>query len=320
MQSPDTMFKVLDQDTWPSHQELNLNESQFEAYQLALTHEFAVIQGPPGTGKTYLGVKVAQTLIENLSNGTKDKCLMLIICYTNHALDQFLEHILKITSSIVRIGGQSKNEAMEKISLNTLRRAPQKKNYSAMNLFHSEKRNLKTIMVQLQAAQKQIESLSSGILTYDSMCEFVPEATSLRGHGVGNGEDKLLLMWLLDNVDYEVDNNIDAILEGDDADFQHNPIDNSEDDNERTAVISDDLTSEINELDINGIEVSTTFMLHDAEQKIKRLASHYRKSVNTQERRVLEDEIRELHYIKSVFLVKFYINKHILIMQLNCWK
>ena len=49
---------VLNPASWPSAEDLELDESQFKALQLALTKEFAVIQGPPGTGKTYIGLKV----------------------------------------------------------------------------------------------------------------------------------------------------------------------------------------------------------------------------------------------------------------------
>lgn len=49
---------VLDLASWPSAEELELDDSQFKALQLALTKEFAIIQGPPGTGKTYIGLKV----------------------------------------------------------------------------------------------------------------------------------------------------------------------------------------------------------------------------------------------------------------------
>ena len=44
--------------SWPSAKDLELDDSQFQALQLALTKEFAVVQGPPGTGKTYIGLKV----------------------------------------------------------------------------------------------------------------------------------------------------------------------------------------------------------------------------------------------------------------------
>ena len=38
-------------------------------------------------------------------------------CYTNHALDQFLEHLLPVTKNIVRIGGGSKSEILKPYNL-----------------------------------------------------------------------------------------------------------------------------------------------------------------------------------------------------------
>ena len=53
-----TEVPLLSPDLWPSAEDLELDDSQFRALQMALTKEFAVIQGPPGTGKTYIGLKV----------------------------------------------------------------------------------------------------------------------------------------------------------------------------------------------------------------------------------------------------------------------
>ena len=50
--------RLLDTRSWPSAEQLDLDNSQLEAVKMALTKEFAVIQGPPGTGKTYIGLKV----------------------------------------------------------------------------------------------------------------------------------------------------------------------------------------------------------------------------------------------------------------------
>lgn len=54
--------KILDMDSWPSAEDLELDSSQLKAVQIALTKEFAIIQGPPGTGKTYIGLKVTETI------------------------------------------------------------------------------------------------------------------------------------------------------------------------------------------------------------------------------------------------------------------
>ena len=85
----------FDLRTWPDGDVLGLNGSQYRAFVSALQREFAVIQGPPGTGKTYLGLKIAHTLLAN-SDLWKDNeadlsCPILMLAYTNHALDSFLE-------------------------------------------------------------------------------------------------------------------------------------------------------------------------------------------------------------------------------------
>ena len=77
---------------------------------MALTRELAVIQGPPGTGKTYIALKVVRCLLDNsrfwFGNSTKG-CPILVICYTNHALDQFLEGIIQnVPEKIVRLGSR----------------------------------------------------------------------------------------------------------------------------------------------------------------------------------------------------------------------
>ena len=57
-----------------------------------------------GTGKSFIGALLAKTL-HDFSDQT-----ILVVCYTNHALDQFLEDLLKIgipETSIVRLGGRA---------------------------------------------------------------------------------------------------------------------------------------------------------------------------------------------------------------------
>ena len=53
---------ILSLAYWPSAKDLELDDSQYRALQMALTKEFAVIQGPPGTGKTYIGLKVRENV------------------------------------------------------------------------------------------------------------------------------------------------------------------------------------------------------------------------------------------------------------------
>ncbi|ELU11073.1 hypothetical protein CAPTEDRAFT_190733, partial [Capitella teleta] len=102
-------YPALEMSKWPEKEALELNESQFNAFQNALTKEFAIIQGPPGTGKTYLGLKVMKTLLENTETWRdRGQGCILIVCHTNHALDQFLEGIISQSAlepgQLVRIG------------------------------------------------------------------------------------------------------------------------------------------------------------------------------------------------------------------------
>ncbi|KAM4622796.1 NFX1-type zinc finger-containing protein 1 isoform 2-T2 [Discoglossus pictus] len=120
-------INILEPKDWPSRDALGFDESQMEAVQLALTKELAIIQGPPGTGKTYVGLKIARALLTNTEawqfNGRSYP--VLVVCYTNHALDQFLEGIHQfLGKGIVRVGGRSNSEILKDYTLRQLRNRP----------------------------------------------------------------------------------------------------------------------------------------------------------------------------------------------------
>ena len=72
------------------------------------------------TGKTYLGLKIVRALLDNRDVwDSEKKSLMLMVCYTNHALDQFLEGVLKFhQTGIIRVGGRSSSESLQAYNLN----------------------------------------------------------------------------------------------------------------------------------------------------------------------------------------------------------
>ncbi|KAH7493186.1 hypothetical protein FOMA001_g1913 [Fusarium oxysporum f. sp. matthiolae] len=99
----------------------------------ALTREYALIQGPPGTGKSYLGVQLVRTLLSVKERA--DLGPILIICYTNHALDQFLKHLLDVgIEAIIRIGGRSVAEELDGKNLRTVSRETPKTRVEAQIL------------------------------------------------------------------------------------------------------------------------------------------------------------------------------------------
>ena len=92
-----------------------LDDSQSNALDLALKSKVALIQGPPGTGKTHLASILTKIIMENV------KSPILVVCYTNHALDQFLAHFIDYTQSIVRIGGRCNDPRLKDFVLNNTR-------------------------------------------------------------------------------------------------------------------------------------------------------------------------------------------------------
>ncbi|CAI2200289.1 4537_t:CDS:2, partial [Funneliformis geosporum] len=84
----------------------------------ALTREVALIEGPPGTGKTVVGIEIMKVLLAQQNSNTRLGPI-LTVCFTNHALDQFLEHLLddNITTNLVRIGSRTKSEKVKPFNL-----------------------------------------------------------------------------------------------------------------------------------------------------------------------------------------------------------
>ncbi|XP_034832101.1 NFX1-type zinc finger-containing protein 1-like isoform X1 [Maniola hyperantus] len=190
-------FPVLDTNQWPTSQSFGLDQSQMDAYSFALTREFAVIQGPPGTGKTYLGVKIASTILRNLSlEGTP----MLIICYTNHALDQFLEGILNVTTNIVRLGSQSKSKILEPYNLNAMR-TKMKSKYSY--LYANKRSELEKIFKEMTDIQTDIEKCEKEIVSYKTIkahLKIGDDSFELKDFG-----EDATLSWLFGHLDSKQD-------------------------------------------------------------------------------------------------------------------
>ncbi|KAJ8593168.1 hypothetical protein M405DRAFT_925273 [Rhizopogon salebrosus TDB-379] len=79
-----------------------LDKPQAASLLAGLTQRVSLIQGPPGTGKSFIGALLAKAIHDHSEQE------ILVVCYTNHALDQFLENLLKIgipdTSMVTHLG------------------------------------------------------------------------------------------------------------------------------------------------------------------------------------------------------------------------
>uniref|UniRef100_A0AC35G7H7 NFX1-type zinc finger-containing protein 1 n=1 Tax=Panagrolaimus sp. PS1159 TaxID=55785 RepID=A0AC35G7H7_9BILA len=129
-----------------SAENFEMNESQFEAFKYVLSTDLAVIQGPPGTGKSYIGSQIAKFLLNetnwNLSNpDPNDQRPLLVACYTNHALDQFLAHIAGFidANDIVRVGSRCENPIVKPFMLHNKRHEL----HEARDKYNDLKKNLR---------------------------------------------------------------------------------------------------------------------------------------------------------------------------------
>jgi len=74
-----------------------------------LCNPFVLVQGPPGTGKSVTGCLMSDILLKNTENSK-----ILLITFTNHALDQTcLELIKRGHKELVRLGGNSKSVELQ---------------------------------------------------------------------------------------------------------------------------------------------------------------------------------------------------------------
>ncbi|KAG9045578.1 hypothetical protein FS837_006065 [Tulasnella sp. UAMH 9824] len=96
-----------------------LDPSQADAMINALISEVSLIQGPPGTGKSFTGVELLRVLISNRIRP------ILLIAFTNHALDNIITHVLDkgLTKNIIRLGSRSSEETVSEYTLETIMRA-----------------------------------------------------------------------------------------------------------------------------------------------------------------------------------------------------
>lgn len=137
-----------------------LDSTQSEALLNTLSRELSLIQGPPGTGKSYTGEKIIQAL---LANKTKAKLGPIIcVCYTNHALDQVLEHLLDSgNGSIIRMGSRSKSERLGGLLLNEVART--------MDLTKAEKKTKWDLKQEMRTVERDVNGLIADLDVFDSL-------------------------------------------------------------------------------------------------------------------------------------------------------
>ncbi|KAI1423512.1 hypothetical protein F5Y12DRAFT_798354 [Xylaria sp. FL1777] len=115
-----------------------LDETQSLALINSLSRGLSLIQGPPGTGKSYTGEKIIKVLLANKEKGKLGP--ILCVCYTNHALDQLLEHLLDDgVKQIIRIGSRSKSDRLEGVNLRSVAKSADRTKSEKSSLWETRK-------------------------------------------------------------------------------------------------------------------------------------------------------------------------------------
>ncbi|KAH7890599.1 P-loop containing nucleoside triphosphate hydrolase protein [Phlebopus sp. FC_14] len=92
---------------------VTLDSSQAKAMVEGLGQRVSLIQGPPGTGKSFIGTLIAKAIHDYTAKK------ILVVCYTNHALDQFLNDLIERGipyTNLVRLGDRC-DSTVERLSL-----------------------------------------------------------------------------------------------------------------------------------------------------------------------------------------------------------
>lgn len=165
----DYKFNILKDEEWPTETYLQQENSQYKSFKAALTQKCVLIQGVPGTGKTFIGQRIVKAMIENLYVTERLKTPIAVICNNNHTLDHFLEGVLKITDKLVRIGSQSKCEALKKYSLKEIVKL------NILKIDNSLERNLKIKEQAILDCYEKCDKLYTGILDWNILKTVVPK-------------------------------------------------------------------------------------------------------------------------------------------------
>lgn len=164
----DYKFNILKDEEWPTEIYLQQENSQYKAFKAALTQKCVLIHGVPGTGKTFIGQRVVKAMIENLYITERLKNPIAIICNNNHTLDNFLEGVLKITDKLVRIGSQSKCEALKKHSLKEIVKL------NKLKINGTLEQHLKIKEQAILDCYEKCDNLYTGILDWSILKTVVP--------------------------------------------------------------------------------------------------------------------------------------------------
>ena len=115
---------------------------------------------------------MAKVLLQNRREWTDPEMgsrPILVVCYTNHALDQFLEGIYDFCQEgIVRVGSRCKNPLLEDFNLKNIRRKNRAEKLVSLSVRNSIRdclRGLSAVRVEIEDVSAMLEATTKGIVS-----------------------------------------------------------------------------------------------------------------------------------------------------------
>ncbi|KAI0846858.1 P-loop containing nucleoside triphosphate hydrolase protein [Daldinia vernicosa] len=146
---------------------INLDPSQVRALIYGLQYQTCQIQGPPGTGKSLVGALLTKILLDE----TKET--LLVLSFTNHALDQFIEDLLDIgidRNAIVRLGSKFTDRTESLTLKNSQTAGYVRLSRTRHDLINAEKAKLQSLA---EGVEKHFDSFSEARISHNDLLEFL---------------------------------------------------------------------------------------------------------------------------------------------------
>ncbi|KAF5703877.1 NFX1-type zinc finger-containing protein [Fusarium mundagurra] len=149
----DSNIKIMMPESLKLKKDTYLQGAQLKSFIHGISSNLALIQGPPGTGKSFLGALILLTILR------LTKSRILVLSYTNHALDQFMEDLMAIgisSDQMVRLGSKS----TEATKPTLLREYDRQKQYwlkpEERNIFNKLRVDETSLSLELQECSKRL--------------------------------------------------------------------------------------------------------------------------------------------------------------------
>lgn len=220
-----------------------MDETQLHGLYRMLTKELCIIQGPPGTGKTFTSVEALKVMLANQGPGDPP---VIIAAQTNHALDQLLDLCLDAGAQVVRVGGRTESERIEKRTMYQLRQSFSSGPDPAWRMLESSRKKHNQDILALantvfhDSLLHPHDLLVAGILTREQYESLVDEdAEQASGH-VDDGPFSLWLSGEIVETDRVRNKYSEQDLTGNDEDFCKDEFEFDGDDVKHIAAEEDD--------------------------------------------------------------------------------